>query len=894
MSFDSERETVLHATDLRCQRLPNPMGVDAARPVFSWVPVAEKATRQTGYRVLVADDPATLAAGYGDLWDSGVVDSDEVNGVVYGGHPLPRGRRGWWTVRLRDGDGRIGPAAEPVWWEAGLLDAQGWHARWVSGIGPGPLLRTSFELSAPVRRARAYVSGLGLYELRINGARVGDRVLDPATSTYAEDPAMRGPDGTPARIRSARVLYSTYDVTDLLRAGRNAVGVLLGHGWFSAETDVRPAPFGRSPYGLRPRAIVQLNVETEDGRSVTVGTGPDWRTSAGPVVYNDLFHGEHHDATREPTGWDTATFDDSGWTSASLATEPVGDLYGQMMEPVRVVQTLAPKSRRRMADGRLVFDLGQHITGWTRIEVSGPRNARVTLRHAGRVDDAGELDPASNLMPRSPAEQTDHYVLAGDGVETWEPRFTLHGFQHVELSVSDPTVTIHNVEGRVVHNDVRSTGDFSCSHPLLDRLYHNVRWTLRASLQGIPQDAADRAERLAWLGDPGWTIEEYLYTFDTAAFWTKWLDDIRDCQLPDGSVPFVSPPHWRGPLPDALPYLNDLPYAGWSDFSSLSYIVLAWQLYRFTGDRAVLTDHVGALRQALEWTRARTRDHLLTEGFGEHMEPQPDGTSSVFARVTPVPVVATSWYHAGIRAMAGISAALGDRVAAREYDALAARVRAAFNLAFPEPEGQTGLALALWHDLVPDDLRPATVKRLADQVGHRLGTGTMGTAALEHVLVDGGAADTMFDVATRVTYPSWGHQIEQGATTVWETWGGEAERSRNMKLLASVGVFLFQDVAGISPDAPGWRRIRVRPALTHRLAAAAARVETPRGTAAVDWQVTGNELRIEVMVPTTATADVWLPTGVLVEGDGVVTRRDGFLVVEVHGGVRRFVVELDR
>lgn len=918
------------AARLRCQHLADPLAVGTAHPVFSWVPTGPGGD-QTAYQLLVAGDPGSLNPGGADLWNSGRVAGDRVNGVAYEGRPLTGGRRYWWTVRLWGADGAPGPWAPPATFETGLLGREEWHATWIAaeaGIS-SPLLRTEFEVPGRVRRARAYVAALGYYEMRLNGRRVGDRVLDPAPTDYDHDPGLVDGEGEAARITGPRVLYSTYDITDLVVGGAdgaaavNAVGLVLGHGWYSAEDDLGPRPFPRTPLGDRPAALLQIEIETDDDRRLTVVSDGGWRTAPGPVLYNDYANGERHDARRELPGWDRPGFAGGPeWRPAIARPAPAGALRAQLVEPIRVVETRAARRTVSERDGRRVVDFGQHVSGWTRIRVSGPAGAEVTVRHAGDVDAAGALDPSANLAPWMPARQTDVYVLGGSPAgagehEVWEPRFTLHGFRYAEVGVSDPEVTVHEIEARVVHSDVEMPGEFRCSDAMLERIHANVVWSLRASLQGFPQDAADRAERVGWLGDPGWTIEDYLYGFDSLGFWLKWLDDLAGAQLPDGRFPIICPIMWRGRLADSIPEgaLGEMdeegadftkifwPYMDKPDFTMTTYTSIAWNLYRFYGDRSILETHYERMRHGLDFLRSRADDFIVEEGWGDHMEPQPDGTCSVDPKRTPIALTSTAWFHAVATMVADAAEAIGRHVDAIRYRELAESIRTAYNERFLDPASgryasgsQTAQALSLWLGLVPAEHRDRVVRALIEEIkdrdGGRLSTGTMGTAALQHVLSDVGAADVMYEIATQPAFPGWAYQVVNGATTLWETWGGDEHFSRNMKLLASIEKFLYNDVAGLAPAAPGWQRIRVKPALTHRMTSASARVRTVRGDAAVGWRAGDGVLRMDLEVPATSVAEVWLPLSpdaeapVLMAGEDSVWAPDGLADIALSRGIR--------
>jgi alpha-L-rhamnosidase len=855
---------LLQATSLRCQHLVDPIGIDVGEPVFSWVPVGEEPTPQLAYRILVGSNRAALEQGVADLWDSGRVESTAVNGIRYAGAPLTAGRRCWWTAVLWGEDGE-GPRGEIGSFEIGL-GPEDWEGSWIGGEAgvSSPLLRTEFTLPGPVVSARAHICALGWNELRLNGEKVGERFHDPAHTSFDHDPDLVDGSGAPARIANPRTLFTTHDVGALLREGENALGIVLGHGWYSAEEDIGPGPLPRKPWGDRPRVLVRLVVETEAGETVIV-SGDDWRTAAGPILYNDYAHGETYDARRWPHGWDAPGFDGEAWVAAATFEAPAGRPSAQLIEPVVVTETLPPASITKKDPTRLLVDFGQNISGWTRITVAGPAGAEVTLRHTPEILPDGELDDNANMGAWLPARQTDVYVLEGRKMEVWEPRFTLHGFRHLEVSTSTPEVEIKRLEARVVHSDLASIGDFSCSEPLLEQIHRNVRWSHRASFQGFPQDAAERNERVGWVGDPGWAIEDYLYNYDAIAFWRKWLDDLADAQLENGAFPVICPITWRGGIdmsppddyevPDDLDTMVYWPFGTWPDFSATSYPSIAWQLYRYSGDRTILEDHFEGMKRGVDYLRSIAAGLIVEVGLGDHQEPQPDGTSEVFAQRTPVELTST---------------VLGHEEDRRTYAGLAEEIRLAFNERFFDAGSagyatgsQTSLVLPLWFGIVPDEHRAAVVETLVRRIhdvddGH-LETGTMGTAALQQVLAAEGAAETMLEIATQTTYPSWGDQIERGATTVWETWGGDPDFSRNMKLMASVEKFLFRDVAGLTPASAGWERIQVRPRLVGQLSAASARVRTPRGEAGVEWRLEDGALRLRVEVPTTSTAEVWLP-----------------------------------
>ena len=603
----------LQTTQLKCEHLINPIGVEASQPRLRWLLESnERGQLQTAYQILVAGSLRKLEGNNPDKWDSGKIVSDNSIDVPYGGSTLGSGEKYYWKVRSWGKDGHAGTYSKASYFEMGLLKRADWRGKWIGARKDisSPLLRRDFRLAKAVNRASIYLSGLGYYEIHVNGTTVGNRVLDPASTYYTND--------QPFPLHS-RVLYASYDVTELLKSGDNAIGVMLGHGWYSAEADVAPSPSGRTPYGDRPRLILQLNVEFADGENISLSTDENWKTSSGPITYNDLFHGETYDARLEQTGWDKPGYNDASWEKAVPVDAPTGDLISEMFPPNQVTETLQPvrmiKPRApEFFDDTYIYDFGQNFTGWVRIKTSGPRGARVTLRYAARIypeDDS--LDNRSNVPPYLDARQTDVYILKGGGPEEWEPRFTLHGFRYVEVRGFGDLPSLESIEGRFVRSALKRTGAFTSSNDLINKIHHNIQWTFASSLQGLVQDAADRAERQGWLGDPGFVAEDYAYNFDMTALWEKWLNDMKDIQKVDGNIPLVAPLHWR-----TVGAQSDFPidvYAKWPAFQS-TYPLLIWYLYRHYGDTRVLDEHYDNLKKLVDFQGTTASHLIIASGLG--------------------------------------------------------------------------------------------------------------------------------------------------------------------------------------------------------------------------------------------------------------------------------------
>ena len=847
--------------NLRCEYLIDPLGVDTLRPRFSWT--LESAVRgacQTGYQIVVSSTSERLNRNNGDRWDSGKADSDRLANVAYEGEELESGETCYWKVRAWDLDNNPGPWSDVAAFEMGLLKDDDWSGMWIGAEKDisAPLLRKEFTLDEDIKRARVYVCGLGYYELYINGARVGRNVLDPGTTYYHNDQQFEV---------DARVLYATHDVTTCLGAGGNVVGAILGHGWYSAEKDIPPSPDHREPYGDRPKLILQINVEFADGEGPSIASDGTWKASRGPITYNDYCHGEDRDARLEKPGWNAPGYNDADWDRALEVEPPNGVLTSQMLPPIQVMETIEPVDVKYVEQNIYVFDFGQNISGWTRLRVHGPQGAQVKLTHATAVYDDGTLDPRSSAWI-SPADtqlhcarQTDTYILKGEGVEMWEPSFTLHGFRYVEVTGFPGTPTLDDLEARFVRSAVEPTGHFDCSNPLLNQIHQSVCRTFLACLQSMPQSCIDRSERTAWLGDPGFIAEDYIYNFDMAGFWAKWLNDIKDSQREDGSLPCVCPVHWRRTY-DAYPRLRP----AWDS----TYALLVWYTYWYYDDERILDAHYDGVKSSVDFLGTRAENHVIAEGLGDHMEPQADGTSSDHPKHTPVPLTSTAYYYFDTWILSRAAEILGKSDAARHYSDLAGKIKDAFNREFFDETtnqygsgSQTSNALPLHLGMVPPEKEQAVARNLVDDIrvdhkGH-LSTGIIGTNALEQALPECGWADVMYEIATQTTLPSWGYMMQRGATSIWETWEGDTNLSLNCTMFGSTEKFFYKDLAGISPTSPGYRRIAIKPQIVGDLNYAQAAVRTVRGTVAVDWKKGDNALEMKVTIPANTTAEIGVP-----------------------------------
>ncbi len=763
-----------------------------------------------------------------------------------------RGPVGWWKL-----DDDLANSAEGSGGEAVDRDA-------LSRLtGRSPVLRKEFTLEKKIKRARAYISGLGWYELLVNGKKVGDHVLDPATTDY-----------------NKRTLYVTYDVTDRLREGPNAVGVMLGNGWYSEP--------GRLKYGDSPRLLMQMNVEFADGTVTSVKTDRTWRVAGGPITRNDLYGGETYDARLEKPGWAAPAYDDANWDHAVIKEGPRGRLDSQLMPAIKVNKTIEPVRLTNPKPGVYVYDMGQLFGGWVRLRVKGPRGARVAIKYSARVfEDSGLVDKRRHRR----GGETDRYILKGDPKgEVYEPRFTYHPVRYVQVEGYPGTPRAEDLEGRVVHSAVDMSGDFHCSNPLLNRIHKNVVWTLTNGLFGIPLDCLHR-EHWAWT-DPA-TVAGTLYPRKhMPLFWTKWLDDISDAQHESGAVPDVAPS-----------YPGDRSDPAWGG----NYPLLVWYLHQYYGDERVLQEHYAGMKRWIDYLTSIAEDHIVTRGhYGDHMLPgESPGKEEFISSETPRPLVWTGYYYRGALIVSRAAGLLGKADDARRYSRLAEKIKQAFNAKWlnkPAKQYATGSQTAnlfpLALGIVPEANEHAVVANVVRDImekrdGH-LHTGNTGTTCMIDTLADHGQGDVLYQVTTTPTYPGWGYMVEQGATTIWEAWGlgGGAE---SMIMWATIDEFFYNDLAGIKgPDyygppymTPGFRRIRIEPHLLGDLKHASASIKTVRGMVSSGWKRTDDSVALDVSVPVNSEAKVSVPKAglqsVTVEEGGEVIWRNGSYVGGVAG-----------
>jgi alpha-L-rhamnosidase len=892
-------------TRLRCEYLVDPLGLDETAPRLSWeLETDRRGARQVAYRIRVSSTAERLARGEVDRWDSGRIESNQTTQVVYAGAALRSRDACHWTVEIIDETGAITRSAAARW-TMGLLAPSDWTARWIAAdpeiiradpeaisptlLNPGTpgVFTRAFPIGVPVRRAMLYATARGLLHLTANGRRVSPNRFAPEWTDYDK-----------------RIQYQVHDVTSLLSTGQNTLTATLGDGWWSGYVGWQET---RARYGsLENSLLLQLEVELADGSRTTIGTDAQWQCATGPILASDFMMGETYDARREPRRW----------CRVREVAAPHVPLVAQRSEPVRVVEELNPVSRKEVHPGTFIYDLGQNIAGLVRLRVRGaPAGTRFTLRHGERLNPDGTLY-TENLRR---AKATDVYVARGDAEEIYEPHFTFHGFQYVELSATTPDASCHpmgdimagesvTLTGLALQSATPPAGTFECSHPGVNRLWLNGVWSQRDNFLSVPTDCPQRDERLGWMGDAQVFLRTASYNADVAAFFTKWMIDVEDAQTAEGVFPDTAPRLREGENFVGLGNLGGS--AGWADAG----VIIPYTLWQVYGDRRIIERHWGAMVKWLDWIERHNpgglRLNQLANNYGDWLCIPSDTT---FGTHSPMKyLLATAYWADDATKVARMARALGRNTEAQRFDAMFRHVRAAFQREWLREDGrlevetQTAYLLALAFDLLPTEVRTRAAERLVADIRKldwHLSTGFIGISHLNPQLTLAGHEDVAYRLLLQETYPSWLYPVKHGATTIWERWNGwtHAEgffnpqmNSFNHYSLGSVGEWLFRHVAGIEvdPEHPGFQQFVLRPHLGAGLAHAGATYRTHHGTIESAWRRSGETFEWTVRIPANSSARVCIPTAAdaAVDRDGlpVQHRHAGFVECTAPAGTYRF------
>jgi alpha-L-rhamnosidase len=835
-------------SDLSCEHKVNPTGVDARKPRFSWkLNSQERNVLQTAYSLRVSSMPSFSK---NRVWETGKVTSGESVLIPYAGSALHSGTRYYWQVKIWDNKNGESSWSVPAYFETGL-QPQDWKAEWIEPVQdtarrmPGLLLRHEISINKKIASARAYVTSHGFYEFFINGKRVGDYVLTPGWTAYQK-----------------RLQYQVYEVAGLLQQGRNALGAMLGDGWYRGSLAWEN---NWGIWGKKLGLLAQINIRYSDGTEETFGTDPSWKgTQDGPVRVNGIYDGEHYDARKEMVGWDRPGFNDAAWQVVRPAGYDKGDLIGMETVPVRKIMEIKPVKIIRTPSGTVVADMGQNMVGWVRLKARGAAGQTITLRHAEVLDKYGEFY-IKNL--RAAAAELK-YTLKGGETETYEPHFTFMGFRYVAVENYPGELAPDAITGVVVHSDMQPTGSFICSDSLVNQLQHNIEWGQRGNFLDVPTDCPQRDERLGWTGDAQAFCRTAAYNMNVAPFFAKWLKDLSADQYPDGQVPFV--------IPDVLRN-NSGTSAGWGDVSTIA----PWTLYQVYGDQQFLEDQYPSMKAYVEYIRKKSGDSMIWKRgsvFGDwlYYKPRMESHTEPDGYTNP-DMIATAFYAYSSKLLSQAAAVLQKREDEKTYTDLFEKIKQAFVKNYITSEGrvfsdsQTGYVLALMFGLVPDELRPKAAGYLVEDIrrrGNHLSTGFLGTPYLCHVLTQNDYTDVAYDLLLQPSFPSWLYPVKMGATTIWERWDGQKTDSTfqdagmnsfNHYAYGAIGDWMYRVVAGIEIGKPGYKQIIIQPHPDKRLSFAKAEYESAYGKIMSAWTMKEGNRTVDVVIPANTTATIILP-----------------------------------
>jgi alpha-L-rhamnosidase len=829
----------------------DPLGVDVAQPRFSWrIASEESGQRQTAWQVLAAASPEALAAGRGDVWDSGRVEGDQTVAVPYAGRALRSSERVFWTVRSWDRDGRASDWSAPATWTMGLLAPDDWRAKWITSAGTerleNTLLRREFTVKPGLRRALVHVSGLGQYELFLNGAKAGVDVLSPGWTNYKET-----------------ILYDTRDVTALLREGANAAGLSLGNGMFHvARPEGRFAKF-KGSFGPQ-RAILQLRLEYADGAVETVLTDETWKTHAGPITFSSIYGGEDFDARLVQAGWDRPGFADAGWTPAAVFSGESGVLRGQSheAEPLARIETRAVVATRELAPGVVLYDFGQNASFMPRVTVSGPAGSVVKLTAGEVVKEDGTIERGT-MGGAHRGSAWWQYTKSTDGEETWFPQFYYVGSRYLYAEMmsakegeAKPAIT--SVEMVIVHSAAEPLGHFAASNPLLGRIRDLVRWAQRSNMVSVLTDCPHR-EKLGWIEQYHLNGPSIRYEFDVARIYAKGMNDMAEAQTAEGLIPNIAPEYtqFKGAFRDA---------AEWG----AAFVLVPWQQYDFTGDPALLREHYDQMKRYFAYLETQAKDDILSNGLGDWFDYELGKGKR--ADLTPAPITATAFFYEDARRLAAAAELLGHKDDAAHFAERAARIRQAYVAKFRREDGlygtasQASLAIPIVMGLVEEKDRAGVLAALVADVEAK-GYASAGDIAFRYLLLalsQAGRSDVIYKLINQDEKPGYGFQLKQGATALAESWHASLGASHNHFMLGQVIEWFYADLVGIAPDpaAPGFKNVIIRPQPVGDLTWVEGSYASVHGPVSVRWDHLDGKFTLKVTIPANTTATVYLPSRV--------------------------------
>ncbi len=834
----------LSVNDLSVEHLTNPLSVDNPRPRFSWKIISSlKDTRQINYQIRLSN-----TFGGKSLWSVSRADDQSVL-VPYDGPELSSKTRYYWQVRVKDNHGNTSPWSPVQYFQTGLKPAD-WTAKWITIGGmdsalASPLFRKAFDLEKKIQSAMIFVTAKGLYEAHINGKRVGNQYLTPGWTSYRD-----------------HIQYQVYDVTGSLKKGPNAISVFLGDGWYKGRIGFE---YQQKFYGDTRALLLQLEIKYTDGTIETINTDESWKSCSGPILASNIYDGETYDARLEMPGWTDAGYrENTSWKSVRILERGREKLVGMSGPPVTKHEEFKVVKIFKTPKGETVVDFGQNLVGWVMLRAKGPSGTKITLSHAEVLDKAGNFY-TDNLRT---AKQQNNYILKGTDEQIFEPHFTFQGFRYVKIEGYPGELRPDDLTAVALYSNMNTTGKFTTSNVLLNKLQHNIEWGQKGNFVDVPTDCPQRDERLGWTGDAQAFAKTAAYNMDVSGFFTKWMKDVKADQLPNGSIPFV--------VPNVLS-AGDNGSAGWADVAT----IIPWDMYVSYGDKGILEAQYESMKKWVDYVSSVTKNDLWNSGFhfGDWLFYRPDDDNDGRAAVTDKYMIAQTFYAHSTQLLINAAKVLEKNDDVAKYSSLLEHIKAAYVNEYMTPNGklvsstQTAYVLALQFDMLPENLRQQAAERLVKNVrdyGNHLTTGFLGTPYLCHVLSRFGHEDAAYDLLMQENYPSWLYPVKMGATTIWERWDGIkpdgsfqtiSMNSFNHYAYGAIGDWMYRNIAGINPvpDQPGYKSVLISPRPGGGLTSASGELETVYGRIKSSWTIADGIFKLDVTIPANTSATIVLP-----------------------------------
>ncbi|SHE40296.1 alpha-L-rhamnosidase [Mariniphaga anaerophila] len=861
---------------LRCEYLENPLGIDEINPRFTWQIKSQKpGFFQSAFQLVVGTSEKAVASGNGDVWNSETVNSAVIP-AVYDGSRLEPFTRYFWSVRVKDEAGNWSDWSPVAWFETGMINQTNWMGKWITDtydydVKPAPYFRKEFNAGKKIESARAYVAVAGFYELSINGKRVGDHQLDPTYTRF-----------------DRRNLYVTYDVTEALNQGTNAVGVLLGNGWYNHQSTA-VWYFDKAPWRARPKFCLDLRIVYADGSQEVVSTDQNWKTTLSPVIFNSIYTAEHYDARLEQPGWNEPGFNAEGWKNATNTGAPSQNITAQALHPVRHVTEISAVEMIKQGEKTWLFNFGRNMAGVTRIKVSGEEGTVVRLKHVEKLDSAGRADMSNidvHYVPTDDSDpfQTDILILSGKGEDEFIPRFNYKGFQYVEVTSDKPLeLTKESLTAYFMHSDVPPVGSVHSSNNTLNKAWEAANASYLSNLFGYPTDCPQR-EKNGWTGDAHIAIETGLYNFDGITVYEKWLDDHRDEQQPNGVLPAIIPTDGWG-----------YHWANGPDWTS-TIAIIPWNVYLFYGDARILEQNYDNIKRYVDYIDATYPSGITDWGLGDWVPVKSKA---------PKEFTSTAYYYADAVILSKAAKVLGKQADFQKYQALSNKIKNAVNEKYFTSETgiygsglQTELSAALHWGLVPDGAKEKVAANLAKRVeadSKHIDVGLLGTKTILNALSENGYPGLAWEVASQETFPSWGWWIVNGATTFYENWPLDANRdiSLNHIMFGEISAWYYKALGGIFPDEnnPGFKNIVLKPHFVPGLEHFEASHEGPYGNIVSSWKRKGKTVKYSVSVPDNSSAVVYLNGEKIKENGRPIDENSGIFLQQAENEM--FVLHLN-